>query len=795
LHDYLEAAYDNSETMEMMLYSQLFINEDPFLKRRLEKNILNLSGRELFLLAESEYKNVDKTTAAKCLSELDRRMNGPEIKHRQYDYDPWKSIVSPLLEISAFLDEAPVNNIIDFALINRKNNRSDYILDKFCHAIYVNKRVDLIYKLLPVIDKLKVSEQSVIFKYIMLLALEENIDLDRYFIRKSCSFDPFLAIYAYFKKMDCFRISNIQLPSYDFLNLDSYQQHDQLGYIEDSIYNIFFSLLANYLWKSDINNEVWVNGLEGNCAYPYKLITRLNKIAKDMADIIISDRTPCFGWFYNQIGDMRKITFRENRDYYQYSMAAERAMDRISLGIFILSIFRDESSLIQKSDLELAFKSDLFDIWRWLDNYVSTRCQWIEKSAVEWLIHNQKSKLENSVAGFPERALNYSILASLAATHNLKTDASELIRDAAKNLMSYGWHKDLFLHYLLESIEKCYDAGIGDARQWAIDLSPIIAKVRDFTDGDETRHLTRLLADLLAKADTDLAINYYQWLCGKEEYYDALSAFHSFLRVVDLSDNINQAIAKTAIDDESILILNERANSGDSDAKEVLFTIIDLLGEKIIDYLKLKVSKHESSRKEESIEPTLPLPQDFPPDKLADYLSISKTGSSYFGNDAIVPWIDFWKTTDKKREAFEEVVKEVDKGLNFRDYYILFELSLSLYGKEKAYPWLIRASSGSHDIWSYNWIGEEQAIKQMELVKDYYSSKWLDFILQTIKSSYGEPWYRLNIYNRFLRLIIYCILLGQSSIAEEIMVKVVNFAIDLTSALKLPTPEWVVNNE
>jgi hypothetical protein len=538
-----------------------------------------------------------------------------------------------------------------------------------------------------------------------------------------------------------------------------------------------------------------VKGLEGKDAYPYKLMSKLNIISKDLADLIISDGVPSFGWFYTQINDMRKITFREDRDYYQYAIAAERAMDRISLDIFVLSLFRDESSLIQKSDLELGFESELFDIWRWLDNYVSRRRQWIERSAVEWLIHNQKSKLENSIAGFPERALNYSILASLATTHNLKADARELIKDAAENFISYGWHKDVLLHYLLESIEKCYDAGIGNARQWVIDLSPIIAEVRGFTDGDETRHLPRLLADLLAKADTDLAINYYQWLCGKEEYYDALSAFHSFLRIADLSDSVNQAIARTAIDDESILILNERADSGDSGAKAVLFTTIDLLGEKIIDYLKSIASKHENSRKEESIEPTLPLPQDFPPDKLADYLSIAKIGSSYFSGEAIVPWIDFWKTTGRKREAFEAVVKEVDNGLNFRDYYILFELALSLYGKEEAYPWLIKASSGSHDIWSYNWISEDQSIKLMNLVKKYYSSKWLDFILKTIKSPYGEPWYRLNIYNRFPRMIIYCILLGQSTIAKEIIINVINFAIGLTSALKLSMPEWVMEDE
>ena len=79
--------------------------------------------------------------------------------------------------------------------------------------------------------------------------------------------------------------------------------------------------------------------------------------------------------------------------------------------------------------------------------------------------------------------------------------------------------------------------------------------------------------------------------------------------------------------------------------------------------------------------------------------------------------------------------------------------------------------------------------------KYYYPSKWLDFILETIKSPSGEPWSRLNIYHRFPRLISYCILLGKTAIAVEMAQKVINFVIDLVSPQKLPAPGWVNNNE
>lgn len=791
LNDYAGASYYNYEIPEKMLYSQLFLDENQFLKLILENDIMDLSGKELCLLAESQYRSGYKSVIAKCLKELNKRLNEREFKYDQNNRDPYNEIVSPMLNVAAMMDDIDILEIINFAVKNREGGRSIYILDTFCYSIRVFKRTDLIYQILPLIKNLNLQERMAVFKHVVLLALEEKVVLDEQLIYKNCSFDPFLAIYASLNGMDCFRLSNIQFPSHDFMRFDSYQQIEKIGYIEDCIYNTFFCLLANYLWGRSINNEAWIGKLNPGSPYSYKLMHQFDIIAKDLSDLIRSDKPPSFAWFYGQIGDMHKITFREDRDNYQLAVAAEKAIEKIIMDVFILSIFKNRPSLISREDLDLALKSDLFDIWRWIDNYISLKRQWMENSAVEWIIYDQISQLEHSVVGFPERASNYSILASLATLHGLKKETKKLIINAATNLLSYGWHKDIFLFHLLESIEKCHESGIGDAKQWIIQLLPIIDRVGDFTDGDETGDLPKLLASLMAKVDPYLLINYYKWLCEKDDYYYALSAFHSFLRESDLSDSVNLAVAKTGIDDESILILSDRANSGDIGAEIALSTIIDLLGAEIINYIKQVALKSEGAKINESIEPALPSPQDFPPDRLADYLSTPGAINSYFKDDAIAPWINFWRTTDRKRDAFEAIVTEMNNGTNFRDLSILFELALSLYGKEKAYQWLIKANNGLHDIWSHYWIEEKLSIKQMEFVKKYYPSKWLDFILETIKSPYGEPWYHINIYNKFPRLVNYCILLGQTPTAEKIAYMVVNFALDLISPLKLEIPEWV----
>ena len=132
-----------------------YLNEDPFLRPRLEKEISDLSGKELFLLAESEYKNGSRSVAAKCLSELNRRMIRPESRHDRYNQDPWSTIVSPALEVAVLMDDVNISSIIDFALINRENNRSTYILNTVCYSIRVYKKADLMHEILSSIDNLK----------------------------------------------------------------------------------------------------------------------------------------------------------------------------------------------------------------------------------------------------------------------------------------------------------------------------------------------------------------------------------------------------------------------------------------------------------------------------------------------------------------------------------------------------------------------------------------------------------------------------------------------------------------
>ena len=139
-----------------------------------------------------------------------------------------------------------------------------------------------------------------------------------------------------------------------------------------------------------------------------------------------------------------------------------------------------------------------------------------------------------TIEQFSERASAYGLFASVAALHGLERDASQFINDAASNTVAHGNHKDVLLFHVLHAIRICHAAGIIESRQWLLRFATPIAHVEDFTDGDETGHLPRELAEVLLAVAPDLFPAYYAWLCDKEDSYDALHAFKSFLRVAHL---------------------------------------------------------------------------------------------------------------------------------------------------------------------------------------------------------------------------------------------------------------------
>jgi hypothetical protein len=364
------------------------------------------------------------------------------------------------------------------------------------------------------------------------------------------------------------------------------------------------------------------------------------------------------------------------------------------------------------------------------------------------------------------------------------------MREAVANLISHGEHKDVLLFGALEVVKACHKAHPVKARQWLMELAPAIAAAGDFTDGGETSHLPRELSETLSEVAPDLLPAYYQWLCTEETYSHALSAFHVFLRNADLSGEVNQALAKTAVDDESLAILSEMAGKGDSGAQTTLSSLGDLLGLSLPDGIRREETKKEPATAPEAHDERCPSPEDFSPDRITDYLTAANAMYSYRRERCVRQWLQFWTDAGKAVEAFRAIEKEEKRGIELGNYDALFDLALSLYGKAKAYPWLVKAHMTMHG-WDQYFASKERATRRWEIVRKYYPDRWFQFIQDTMRSRHGEPWRNLTCYERFVRLVGYCFFMEQSDLAKEVAEQVINSTLELVSPLKLPIPDWV----
>jgi hypothetical protein len=199
---------------------------------------------------------------------------------------------------------------------------------------------------------------------------------------------------------------------------------------------------------------------------------------------------------------------------------------------------------LSRGEIEMAFDSGYCHPLAWVEEYVALRRRWLTEDAARWIIHGQASQLETSLEPFPDRVAHYAKLAAFAALQGFVDEARSFVHLSASNLLAHGYHKDMLFNEVLDMLEiysqSCQKNGFWDdvssqLKNHLLLLAPAIAAIDKYTDGDETGHLPRTLAEVLAAVEPEWLPLYYQWLSSIDEYYDAIHTFHTYLRTADLS--------------------------------------------------------------------------------------------------------------------------------------------------------------------------------------------------------------------------------------------------------------------
>jgi hypothetical protein len=468
------------------------------------------------------------------------------------------------------------------------------------------------------------------------------------------------------------------------------------------------------------------------------------------------------------------------------AFAIMRGIDRIGIDLACIMV-ATRSQRISLADVQTMWSRPYFVPDHWMRQVVTYRLPLLDDAALMWVLQTEADKLAGTVQEFPERAELYSVLAALAAIHGRHESAKSYVTAASDNLIAYGNHKDMLFFQIVDIATACNHAGIHGPLDWLLRLAPAIAAISQFTDGDETGYLPERLSDALAVISPSHLLRYHRWLCRVEEYSDALHAFHVFLRVADLSEPINQAIAATAIDDRSRSIIAERQANGDSGASTVESSLECYLGP----FRPTSDKEQSSADRGMSESKELVDPDQYPPKRFRDYLA-SIEGRYFTHEIDIAAWAEHWKGKGQVKHVIEALTGEIERGAYLRCHDLVFTLVCEAYGKDQAYMWLVNAQRENHG-WSTYFTAKEEAIKRWEIVRSQYSTKWLQFLMDSLgpRSDQSPNAFVVSSVG-VLRVVEYLIHVDQLAQARELAEHLVTVSLELTVPVTLPIPDWAV---
>jgi hypothetical protein len=783
LNDYLGFAYQlNRQTLAALLPAQLASTEDEHLPARLMSQLDGLTGAELAHMAEYHVLRGAHISATQCLDATRRRLRAAAPAYQYGSQDDLRLSLDDTVAIAARVKEP--ETVVEWAIRNREDGNTASILESYGTAL--RRRHDIgSLRVAMAQPELLPDEWEILLGQALRLALDDGLDLGSDPLADGRSKNPFECIYAALRAPDV-RLPTVPLPEKPFLSKEHDDAFDRQNRLRGLAYPVFFRFLANHLAGNGSANEAWLCSILSPM-WPRAFLGRLDAIAAEAAQRIVHKEPVVLGWLYGRLGDLPESEWDIDPNETGYAKGGELAFYEIALDVMSLRCPGADAPVIDAADLEQASLSPYWNPWVWLERLRADRREWLTREAVVWLVTRQRAELAGLVEELPDRAEKYAALAAVAAASGEQELVRQCIHDAVGNLVAHARHKDMLLTGVLEVIQECHRADVPEAREWLLRLAPALVYVTDYTDGDETGHLPRELATVLAEMAPDLLPRYCEWLLRQGEFYNAQNAFHSFLRVADLADPVQQALAMTAVDDESIQVLVERDHEQDPGARAVLESLTDLMGESII----------EKTRPQGNPTPQVPLtrpeddgaisPATYPPSRLREYLALTDRMAT---SEQLRDWLRHWIQAGKGPDALRMLKKAMECDPWLRVDHSVFSLILPVCGRNDAYWWLCAAYRRNHG-WRRYFTYEHEARAAWALVHQHYPERQLRFVQETISSGVTDGTEDVGIHDRFVRLVQYLIFVGRADLAKAVAERMVASALDMVSPVALASLAWV----
>lgn len=688
--------------------------------------------------------------------------------------------VATNIRLALFIKDFDFGKIIKFLTKNRVRSLSQ----KLIFSLWQNKQIENLKKLAN--SSLAAIYPEEIGMGVLKAALEEEIDLSYWKINGAILNTPYMRIYRVLKGQETAKPKELDLSLLTRSTLFKKKDHDLYGEREDVVsffyHFFFFSVAHNLQYQQGIYDKVQQ---EINNSWVKTFLKKLDIFAAQVASKLILKHAIAYNEiliFFESLDWPDRVRFEDEDKYARHAM---RSLIKIANDYIFFNYAFEKPVTITIDDLAIFSRpafNDL-DLWEgWIDTYLTNERRLIDSDTYNWLIVKETEFYQDFICYFNEKALRYSRLARISLFHADNNKANYFLRKSATCLIGYGWRKDTLLAELMDALMLCIKKQLpwsGDLIQKVI---PLIDQIDEYTDGKETRHIPAELAEHILAIQPTLFPAYYSYLIKKEEYDRAETIFGHFLKVCDLSNPINMAIAATTVDKEGLQILQSRAEES-SEAGQLYDMIYTFLGG--IDNTSSPRDKDESISK-----PNTPEEIDYKaysPDNLEVLVDDIRKKDGW-AKDNILVWFEYWKIKDapKLLQALDEYIERIGESNIFDNLYDdLFVLSKKVNGKKLAYKWLVRAHRTRYGWGSY-FTSAREAEKRWDVIKSDYPEKWLDFIKDTALSKNAKSY-----YFGITRIIKYLTLFDKVDVIADVMENAVNVTVNRTRDANFTLPEWV----
>ena len=388
--------------------------------------------------------------------------------------------------------------------------------------------------------------------------------------------------------------------------------------------------------------EEWIEGAPGywSARAVMGLLRAAQVIGGSPGEIQYTDLFAC-------LAEIEELEWLKDRDRIALQQALKVSISRIIRDLIAVKQYRDENVAIGVDDyIWMTRRPSLFATNDLISLALDSGEQILEQAAYEKLKNVEITRIAGSVATFRERAQDYANLASLGRLQGDSSGVEKLLCKAASNLMGYGDHKDMYLFGVIAAVGLLCKSGVRAALvdEWVERLTPIIDKVEDFTDGDETGHLPLELSDLLAHHNPKMLWRMYHQTAEEEDLHHAQTLFRYVIRSFSFDVDAEIVVASTALDEESLKELKKLSERYPG-AKGALEMVTDYLGS--VEYTEEGYTSGGGLP-----EP----PYDFgaiAPSQLANHLEAERLDTKYERDRYLCGWTKYWLAREKGREVYE----------------------------------------------------------------------------------------------------------------------------------------------